>query len=73
MEDQKSDVDSQEIDLTLWAPVEQKYEIEEIMGEGGFGQVAQAKNKATGEIVAIKMIKDVLASTAKAIKIIGEI
>jgi|TARA_B110000285_G_scaffold234437_1_gene311414 cyclin-dependent kinase-like len=35
-----------------------KYEIQGIVGEGAFGIVYKAKNKETGEIVAIKKIKE---------------
>lgn len=35
-----------------------KYEIQGLVGEGAFGIVYKAKNKETGEVVAIKKFKE---------------
>lgn len=37
----------------------QKYELIEFLGEGTYGQVIKAKSKETGEIVAVKLIKNI--------------
>ena len=43
---------------SIWAPVSQDYEIIDVLGEGSYGKVAEAKCRVTGETVAIKYIND---------------
>ena len=40
-----------------WELVKKKYKVTEVLGNGGFGFVFAAKNRQSGEKVAIKMIK----------------
>ena len=35
-----------------------RYQLQEEIGDGSFGRVIKAKNKETGEVVAIKHIKN---------------
>jgi len=42
-----------------WKHVLEDYSIKEIIGKGSSGEVARAKRRATGEEVAIKMIRGV--------------
>lgn len=37
---------------------EDRYEIRGLLGKGSFGQVAEALDRSTGEVVAIKIIKN---------------
>lgn len=39
-----------------WKTVSVDYKIIKLIGEGAYGQVAKAKNRNSGDIVAIKMI-----------------
>ena len=43
------------------------------MGFGSFGQVIQAKNRETGQIVAIKLIKNINKNSYAARKVLREI
>ena len=49
------------------------YEIIQKLGEGSYGEVFQAKNRQTGKICAIKLIKDVFYSVYEAKKVLREI
>ena len=40
-----------------WELVKKKYKVTEVLGNGGFGFVFAAKNRQSGEKVAIKMIQ----------------
>ena len=57
----------------VWAVVEKQYELIRVCGEGTYGQVCKAKNKVTGKIVAIKLIKDFLSNPNVLRRMIGEI
>ena len=44
-----------------------------LVGKGTFGQVVEAKHRATGKIVAIKMIEKIFEDEYEAIKVIREV
>ena len=48
--------------------LEEKYELGEQVGEGGFGMVCVAKNKQTGEELACKAIDKILPDTSDGVQ-----
>ena len=55
------------------APGEAKYEVSHVIGKGSYGTVVAARNKHTGEKVAIKHIDRVFADKADTVRIIREL
>jgi CDC-like kinase len=47
--------------------------LQEFLGEGTYGQVIRAKDKKTGELVAIKLIKNIFRCTYAARLLLREI
>ena len=45
----------------IWQTVTPYYDIVRKQGEGSFGSVVLAQSKSTGQLVAIKLISDVLS------------
>lgn len=69
----KTDVDdSQSLDQA-WLYVNGQYELIEKIGEGSYGQVMKAKHAQTGQLHAIKHIKEVFYSSYEAKKVCREI
>ena len=58
---------------SIWAPVSQDYEIIDVLGEGSYGKVAEAKCRVTGETVAIKYINDLGDTDYDWVKVIREL
>ena len=56
-----------------WKFIEEEYEILDIIGSGSYGQVVRARQRETGHILAIKLIKDVFYNTYEAKKVLREI
>ena len=52
---------------------EAKYEVSHVIGKGSYGTVCAARNKHTGEKVAIKHIDRVFADKADTVRIIREL
>ena len=52
---------------------ESKYEVSHVIGKGSYGTVCAARNKHTGEKVAIKHIDRVFADKADTVRIIREL
>ena len=57
----------------IWKYVEEYYDVLEYIGSGSFGQVIKAQAKDTGEIFAIKLIKNVFADTYHCKKVLREV
>lgn len=57
----------------VWDYIEKEYELESVIGKGSYGQVVQGRNRHNGQIVAIKLIKDVFSSEYDIMKVIREI
>ena len=55
-----------------WDEVGYEYSIEKVLGQGSYGQVAQATHVVTGEKVAIKKIQNVFADPIDAKRILRE-
>ena len=49
--------------------VEDKFELIRVIGDGAFGQVILAQERATGEVVAIKRMKKKYSSWEKAMSL----
>lgn len=50
-----------------------EYEFIKLIGMGSYGEVVQAKHRATGQIVAIKLIEDLFKNSYDSKKIVREI
>lgn len=66
-------VDSDDGTFAGWEEVKKNYTVETVLGQGSYGQVAKAKNKTTGEIVAIKKIQNVFSDPVDAKRILREL
>ena len=58
---------------SLWNDVRGEYKLCEQLGAGSYGQVVKAKHRATKQVVAIKLIKDVFKDSFQTRKILREI
>ena len=56
-----------------WKQVMRFYEPMDFIGKGSFGQVIKAKSKATGNIVAIKLIKDLFKNADYSLYVLREL
>ncbi|KAF0691546.1 Aste57867_17258 [Aphanomyces stellatus] len=59
--------------LTGWDEVSPKYQLETVLGQGSYGQVVRCKHVATGEVVAIKKIRNVFSDPIDAKRILREL
>ena len=59
--------------FTGWSEVGNSYVIERVLGQGSYGQVARAKHVSSGEVVAIKKIRNVFADPIDAKRILREL
>ena len=57
----------------VWDCMEKEYELENVIGNGSYGQVVHGRNRVTGQSVAIKLLKDVFSSEYDVMKVIREI
>lgn len=57
----------------VWSKVSSKYKLLSIIGFGTFGQVVEAQNKSTNEIVAIKLISNIFRNELYLKKVISEV
>jgi serine/threonine protein kinase len=57
----------------IWKPVQHKYKIKEKLGKGAFGAVILAENRESGQLVAIKMIKDISKDSYMTRKVLREV
>ena len=70
----KRSSESDEIKLDdAWKFLETEYELQDILGQGTYGQVIKAKHRETGKVCAIKHIKDVFYNIYEAKKVLREI
>lgn len=53
--------------------MQEKYKLLSFIGKGSYGQVVLARNKLTGEAVAIKMVKNFTKSEYATVKLLREI
>ena len=58
---------------SIWSYIQKFYKIQKGLGSGSFGSVVQAQNRKTGQIVAIKLIKDFNKSDYLARMVLREI
>lgn len=56
----------------VWDRCKSNYLLLKVLGTGTYGQVVKAKDKKTGEIVAIKLIRDVYGNEYETIKVLRE-
>ena len=57
----------------LWSIVEKQYELIKMCGEGMYGQVVKARSRSSGQMVAIKLIKNFLGNRDVLRRLIGEV
>lgn len=68
--------ESQQKMITLspvWKNALKEYKFIKLLGIGSYGEVVQAKHRATGTIVAIKLLKDIFRSVYESKKVIREV
>lgn len=68
--------DSQQKMITLspvWKNALKQYKFIKLLGVGSYGEVVQAKHRASGTIVAIKLLKDIFRSVYESKKVIREV
>ena len=65
---------SQVVSLSsIWKHAQNDYEFIQLIGVGSYGEVVQARNKQTDQIVAIKLLKDIFNNIYDCKKIVREI
>ena len=57
----------------VWSYVQEHYDVLSYIGSGSFGQVVKARSKETGDVYAIKLIKNIFHDTYHAKKVLREI
>ena len=58
---------------SVWACVQESYDLLQFVGSGSFGQVVKVQSKETGETFAIKRIKNVFHDNYHCKKVLREI
>lgn len=58
---------------SIWRYVTSEYKIMELLGEGSFGQVVKAQHIKTGNIFAIKLVRNIFDSLYECKKVLREI
>jgi len=56
-----------------WVDVRGKYKITQILGKGTFGTVVKAVDRKSGQLVAIKLIDDLISSSYASRKVLREV
>ena len=49
-------------DQGIWEQVRKTYKLKQVIGEGSFGKVIEARHRETREKVAIKLIRNIQSS-----------
>lgn len=56
-----------------WIEIKKDYKISQVLGSGSFGQVVKAKDRATGQQVAIKLIQNIDQDDQYLKKVVSEV